>query len=137
MTYWRSARSFGALFALGAAAGIVAGRTASHGADKPADPNVVVLRGEKQISLVRDDIPLSEMAKSFGEQTDRSFAVAETLAKADKHYSFALSGAPLSGVLAATARMAVPRGRSKGLGTSCGQGHPTSESRTRKASSGR
>jgi hypothetical protein len=103
--YTSGFRQIAFLFVVGAVLGVAASRMPTRADDAGTRSNVVVLRGEKRVSLVRGGIPLSEMAAAFQEQTGRAFTLDESLAKPDKRYSFILSNTPLTGALAASARM--------------------------------
>jgi hypothetical protein len=78
-------------------------------ADKPVprtNPNVVVLRGEKVVSLESKDIRLADVAASFSTQTGYLFTLDKLYQDDKTSYHLLLSKAPLTRVLGAIAYMA-------------------------------
>lgn len=104
------------VFLVAAVFGAAASRWLVHAEQARQNPNVVVLRSEKRISLTRERIPLSEMAKACGDQTGRTFTLDDAFTKSEKRYSFILTNAPLASALAATARMTDATWEKRGSG---------------------
>jgi hypothetical protein len=79
--------------------------------DKPPpepvkNPNVVILRGEKIVSLEKPNVPLKEMAAAFSKQTGYAITLDKEYQDDDAPYQFLLSRVPLTRALSAVGYLA-------------------------------
>lgn len=70
------------------------------------NPNVVILRGEKMVSLDKDDIPLTELAASFSKQSGYALTLDEAYTEDKTPYHVLFSHVPLTRALSAIGYLA-------------------------------
>jgi hypothetical protein len=71
-----------------------------------ANPNVVVLRGEKLVTLEKPDVPLKDMAALFSKQTGHALTLDKTYEEDKTPYQFLLRKVPLTRALSAIGYLA-------------------------------
>lgn len=70
------------------------------------NPNVVILRGERMITLEQDDLTLPKMATQLGRQTGLTFTLDKAFKKDETPYHFLLSKVSLTRALSAVGYLA-------------------------------
>ncbi|HEY3268411.1 MAG TPA: hypothetical protein VGM37_15940 [Armatimonadota bacterium] len=83
---------------------------------KPANPNVVILRSEKIVTLEKPSVTLAEMAKEFSRQTGRAITLDPKYQTDKTEYAFLLKGAALTRTLTAVAYLTDSVCERKGTG---------------------
>jgi hypothetical protein len=71
------------------------------GFSNPDDPNVVVLRSERRVTVQEPALTLRQIAESLSRQTGYSFEIDERLAREERTYGLLLSSLPLWRALSA------------------------------------